>query len=262
MTLSGLEGPRAAGLVRHGGSVIVLGAVLTLWWFASHFGWVSKVFLPTPEAAVGSLLSGMSSTGGLGEDTWLTVQRMLIGWLIASLLGVGIGAVVGMSRRARVYVQPMLEFIRPLPASAVMPFAISAFGLNPSMVLFVVAFGAVWPVMLATAHGMASVEPQLKEVAAAMELGKPAFIWKIGLPNAAPDILAGMRLSLTVALIVSIVGEMLASQAGLGRAVLLAARSFQSSELFAGVVLIGAIGFTSNLCLAAAERRLVRWKTI
>ena len=141
-----------------------------------------------------------------------------------------------------------------------MPLAISIFGLGDGMVLFVVAFGAMWPVLLATIHGFASVEPRLREVAAALQMRRAAFIWKIGLPNAMPDVLAGMRLSMTVSLIVAVVGEMIASQPGLGQAILLAARSFRASELFAGIVLLGALGFASNAALALAERRLLKWQ--
>ena len=82
----------------------------------------------------------------------------------------------------------------------------------------------------------------------------------MGLPSAMPDILAGMRLSMTVSLIVAVVGEMIASQAGLGQAILMAARSFRASELFAGIVLLGGIGFVANALLAIAERRLLRWQ--
>jgi ABC-type nitrate/sulfonate/bicarbonate transport system permease component len=115
-------------------------------------------------------------------------------------------------------------------------------------------------VLLGTVHGFASVEPRLNEVARCLGLSRAAYVWKIGLPNALPDILAGMRLSMTVALIVAVVGEMIASQEGLGQAILLAARSFRASELFAGIVLLGAIGFASNALLALAERRLLRWQ--
>ena len=140
------------------------------------------------------------------------------------------------------------------------PLAISLFGLSPAMVLAVVAFGAMWPVLLATVHGLASVHLRLREVAAALQLSRAAFVWKIGLPHALPDILAGLRLAMTVSLIVSVVGEMIASQSGLGQAILLAARAFRASDLFAGIVLLGAIGFVSNALLAHAERRLLKWQ--
>ena len=240
------------------GSAGVLAALVALWWAASHAGWVSRVFLPTPEATAASLAEGLR--GDLFGYTLATVGRMLEGWLLASVFGVVLGAAIGVSPSVRAWVQPTLEFIRPLPASALLPLAISIFGLNPGMVLFVVAFGAMWPVLLATVHGFAAVEPRLLEVARCLQLPRAAFVWKIGLPNALPDILAGMRLSMTISLIVAVVGEMIASQSGLGQAILLAARSFRASELFAGIALLGLIGFASNALLALAERKLLRWQ--
>ncbi len=241
------------------GSVAVLTLALAMWWLASHQQWVSKVFLPTPEVTIASLRDGLRE-GSLWGQTAATVARMLEGWLLACAAGVLLGALIGTSAAARAWLQPLLEFIRPLPASAVMPLAISIFGLGPGMVLFVVAFGSMWPVLLATLHGFAGVEPRLREVAAALQLPRAGVLWKIGLPNAMPDILAGMRLSMTVSLIVAVVGEMIASQEGLGQAILLAARSFRASELYAGIALLGVIGFAANALLALAERRLLRWQ--
>ena len=259
------EGSSLAARI-HGwfGSTALLAALVALWWLASNAGWVSRVFLPTPQATFASLAEGLnfggSGNGELLAFTGATVLRMLEGWLLASLLGVLLGAAIGVSPAVRAWVQPTLEFVRPLPASALLPLAISIFGLNPGMVLFVVAFGAMWPVLLATVHGFAAVEPRLAEVARCLQMPRAAFIWKIGLPNAMPDILAGMRLALTISLIVAVVGEMIASQSGLGQAILLAARAFRASDLFAGIVLLGLIGFASNAMLAFAENKLLRWQ--
>jgi sulfonate transport system permease protein len=93
-----------------------------------------------------------------------------------------------------------------------------------------------------------------------LHLSKAAFIWKIGLPNAVPDIVAGMRLSLTVALILSVIGEMLSGQEGLGTAILLAARAFRAPELYAGIAMLGLIGLVSSYGLLLVERRIVRWR--
>ena len=240
-------------------SVAMLLAVMALWWLASHQQWVSKVFLPTPEAAAGALVEGLAE-GDLAGFTLATTLRMLLGWLLASLFGVALGALIGASAAARAWLQPTLEFVRPLPASALLPLAIAVFGLSSGMVLFVVALGAMWPVLLATIHGFASVHARLQEVAQALQLSRLAFVFKVGLPNALPDILAGMRLSMTVSLIVAVVGEMIASQSGLGQSILLAARSYRASDLFAGVILLGAIGFASNALLALAEHRLLQWQ--
>ncbi|MEK8029482.1 ABC transporter permease [Ideonella sp. DXS29W] len=241
------------------GSVAMLGALVLVWWLASHLGWISRAFLPSPEATVQSIVQGWSQ-GALAGYTGATVGRMLVGWLLASLMGISLGVWIGSSALARAWLQPTLEFFRPLPASAVMPPAIAVFGLSTGMVLFVVAFGAMWPVLLATAHGVASVHRGLREVSSAMQLSRWQYLWKIALPHTVPDILSGLRLSLTVSLIVSVVGEMMASQTGLGQAVLLAARSFRAPDLFAGVLLLGAIGVVSNLALAAFEQRALRWQ--
>lgn len=239
-------------------SLVLLTSVITVWWFCSHNGWVSRAFLPTPEATANSLVQGLQE-GELARFTGDTVLRMLQGWLLASAIGVLLGGLVGTSSMARNWIAPTLELIRPLPASAVMPLAIAMFGLGNGMVLSVVAFGAMWPVLLATIHGFGAVHPRLKEVSKALQLSRMSFIFKIGLPNALPDILAGMRLSMTVSLIVAIVGEMITSQSGLGQAILLAARSFQASDLFAGIVLLGLIGFGSNALLLVTEKTLLKW---
>ncbi len=240
-------------------SVVVTAVVVALWAAVSHFEWVSPVFLPGPWASAQALVDGWTQ-GDLAQLTWKTVERMAYGWALASLIGIALGALIGTSPVLRAWLQPMLELLRPLPASAIIPFVIALIGLSPAMVLIVIAFGAVWPVLLSTVHGFASVEPRLHEVGRVLGLRRSAFIWKVGLPNALPDALAGMRLSLTVALILAIVGEMLASQEGLGTSIVMAARSFRSAELFAGVALLGLIGFCSNALLGLAERRVLRWK--
>ena len=251
--------------MRHGrageaaASLALLAGLVALWWLASAFGWVSRAFLPSPAVAAATLVQGLSD-GPLAAFTASTLGRMVVGWLLAGLLGVALGTLVGSSAAARAWLQPTLEFVRPLPASALIPLAVAVFGLSAGMVLAVVAVGAMWPVLLATIHGISSVHPRLAEVGQALQLGRTRFALNIALPHAVPDILSGMRLALTVSLIVSVVGEMVASQSGLGQAILLAARSYQSGELFAGVALLGAIGFASNTVLALCEARLLRWQ--
>jgi ABC-type nitrate/sulfonate/bicarbonate transport system permease component len=190
-----------------------------------------------------------------------TIRHMLGGWLVASLLGVGIGALVGSSRAARDYIAPTLEFLRPLPASAVIPVAIAMFGLTPEMALGVIAFGSIWPALLAAIHGFGAVEPRLLEVQRALGLSRWAGIAKISLPSAAPDVLAGLRLGLTVSLILAVVCEMIAGVDGLGQWVLLAARAYRSADVFAGVMLLGLIGVVANAVLSLVENRFLRWRT-
>jgi ABC-type nitrate/sulfonate/bicarbonate transport system permease component len=154
----------------------------------------------------------------------------------------------------------MLEIVRPVPVSAFMPVVMAFLGLTGTMVLVVIAIGSIWPVLLATVHGVSSVEPRLVEVGQSLRLSRLKTLWKITLPNAQADILAGMRIGLTVALILAVIGEMLTSENGLGWYVLQAARAYHSADLFAGVIVLGVIGLVSNLALQAIERRVLRWK--
>jgi len=253
MTANGLKniGWRLAGLV-------VLALLVWGWQAIADAKLVSPVYLPSPARAWAALIRGFAA-GDLGTKLAGTVTHMIEGWLAASIAGIALGALIGSSRWARAYIGPTLEFLRPLPASAVIPVAIALFGLTQSMAIGVIAFGAIWPMLLATIHGFAAVEPRLYEVARALGLSRAAVIFKIALPSALPDILAGLRLGLTVALILAVICEMIAGLDGLGNWVLLSARMFRSADLYAGVILLGAVGFAGALALNVAERYLLAW---
>jgi sulfonate transport system permease protein len=248
--------PRTAWLAA---SCLAAAAAVLAWQMIADAKLVSPVFLPGPNRAWAALVHGLTQGDLLAR--WVgTIRHMVLGWLLASLAGVLLGAVIGSSARARAYLGPMLELMRPLPASAIMPLAISLLGLSERMVLAVIAFGALWPMLLATVHGFAAVEPRLYEVSRALGLSRLEQIYKISLPSSMPDILSGMRLGLTIALILAVVGEMLASQEGLGNHILLAARSFRAADLYAGVILLGATGYVTAVLLGALESRLLKWR--
>jgi ABC-type nitrate/sulfonate/bicarbonate transport system permease component len=240
------------------GSVAVTALFVGLWQAIVDHAGIPPVFLPGPDRAWDALTAGLAG-GDLGRLTGATVERRIYGWALASLGGIAVGAVIGASRVAREYIAPTLELVRPVPVSAFMPIVIAFLGLTGNMVLVVIAIGSVWPVLLATVHGVSAVEPRLIEVSRSLRLSRMAMLWKIALPNAQADILAGMRLGLTVALILAVVGEMLTSEDGLGSFILLSGRTFHSADLFAGVILLGAIGLVSNLALQAIEARMLRW---
>jgi ABC-type nitrate/sulfonate/bicarbonate transport system permease component len=234
-------------------------ALIGVWQIIAWEKYISPVFLPGPDKTWAALVDGFEN-GMLGEQTLETIERMIYGWVLASLVGTGLGAVIGSSRRAREFIEPTLEFIRPLPSSAMIPVGIAFFGLTKSMVVGVVAFGSVWPMLLATIHGFAAVEPRLIEVGRVLKLSRLQMVFKVAFPNSLPDIFAAMRLGLITALILSVVGEILAFQGGLGSHILEASRAYRSPELFAGVIVLGAIGLVSNLILSFLEERFLRWR--
>ncbi len=240
-------------------SLLVAVIFIFLWHLVTLNKLVPPVFLPSPQKAFDALVHGLT-TGSLLASAAATLQRMVLGWLLACLAGIGLGAVIGTSPTLSRYLGPTLEAFRPIPASALIPVLIAIFGLSEGMILSVIAFGAVWPLLLATVHGLQSVEPLLYEVAGALKVSRPSFIFKMGLPSAVPDILAAMRMSLTIALILATVCEMLSGNTGLGQWLLVSARSFSSANLFAGVIILGFFGYITNALMTLAERRLLRWK--
>lgn len=241
-------------------SLGVLAGMVGLWQIAAQLQLVSPVFFPAPLRSFESLWGQMGT-----PDFWLafreTVRRMLLGFVSASIAGVALGAAIGLSPRLRAYIEPTLELIRPLPASAMIPVFVLLIGLNDRMIVTAIAFSSLWPVLLNTVHGFKTIEPRLIEVARILHLSRLEMVWKIALPNAMPDIFAGLRLALTVSLILAVVAEMLAGTVGLGQNITLAARSFRSADLYAGIIVLGAVGYVSNIALQRAERYLLRWRT-
>jgi ABC-type nitrate/sulfonate/bicarbonate transport system permease component len=240
--------------------LFALGLIL-LWQALAVRGALSPVFFPPPSRTIAALYRQFAD-GTIWQPLAATTLRMIYGWMLASLLGVALGAAIGTSRAARDYLEPTLEFLRPLPASAIIPVAILFLGLSSEMSTVVIAFGSIWPVLLGAVHGFASIEPQLVEVAATLRLTRWQRLIKIALPGALPDILAGARVSLAIALILAVVTEMQASLPGLGQNILLAQRAFRSPELYAGIVTLGLMGFIAGEILLLVEGRLLRWRAV
>ncbi|QCK86305.1 ABC transporter permease [Phreatobacter aquaticus] len=233
--------------------------LIWLWQMVANARLISPIFLPGPDRAWAALINGFASRD-LGAKLLGTLQHMALGWLVACIAAIVLGSLIGSSRRARIYVAPSLEFLRPLPVSAIIPVAIALYGLSEGMAIFVIAFGTLWPMLLATIQGFASVEPRLLEVARALNLSRLETIAKISLPSAMPDILSGMRVSLTVALILSVVCEIVAGLSGLGQWILISARMFRAPDLFAGVILLGIVGYVAAAAISFVEHRLLTWR--
>ncbi|AKI02686.1 ABC-type nitrate/sulfonate/bicarbonate transport system, permease component [Hoeflea sp. IMCC20628] len=240
-------------------NTISIGSLIVIWYGVTAAQLVPRVFLPSPVSVWQSLSTGFVS-GTLLEQTTHTVVAMLVGWFLCSLLGVVLGSIIGVWPLARLSLGPVLEIFRPMPPAAIIPVAVAIFGLSREMSLIVVIFGAIWPALLATVHGFSAIEPRLKEVGAALEMSPLAFVWKIALPNATPDIIAGMRLSMVISLVLVVITNMLTGQVGLGSLVVLASRTFDMAGLFAGLCLLAVIGMISNSVLQFAERRLLSYR--
>jgi ABC-type nitrate/sulfonate/bicarbonate transport system permease component len=240
-------------------SLAFAACLILIWDRISAAGLVKPIFLPSPGKVWTALVAGMWD-GSLLRATLITTARTLGGWLIASLIGIVLGAVIGLSAKARIYIGPTLEALRPLPVASLVPILIALMGYSEQMVLSVVAIGALWPTLLNTVSGFQAVEPRLYEVAQVLRMRRHDVLIKIALPSALPEIIAGMRVGLTVSLILVVVGEILGSRPGLGYTILLAQRTFHTADLFAGIAILGLIGFVTASLLNMIEHKLVYWK--
>lgn len=246
-------------LIWFAASLGVLVLLLAAWQVLADARVLPRAFFPGPDLTWRALQRGFVG-GTMLEDTFTTLRRLALGWALASVIGVGLGAIVGTSAWARAWVAPMFEALRPLPASAIAPVAMLLLGLTDAMILSLIAFGAVWPMLLTTVHGFSSIHPRRLEVAKSLGLSRAEFISKVALPGALPDILGGLRLGLTVALILVVVGEMITVQGGLGSSILLSARAFNAPGIFAGIAVLGVIGLVTNGLLAMVETYALRWQ--
>lgn len=236
--------------------VVVPAVLLAAWHLAATRELVDPVFLPAPSKVLDSL-QRLFDSGVLVEASTITVLRALVGWLAAGALGVAIAVVITRSRGLCDALLPPLDFFRSIPAAAVIPPATLLIGYGRSMELSVIVFAAVWPVLLNAVHGLLSTDQQLKEVARSIRMSRSRQVCSIELPSAVPGILLGLRTSLAIAVIVAVVAEMLASSGGLGDELIQASRRFRSADVYAFVLVLGAIGATANGLLQHAERRIL-----
>jgi len=236
-------------------------SLLVAWQLLADAHLISPIFFPSPLRAL-AVLEYRAFNGSLWVSLASTAVRMVVGWLLASAIGIAVGAAIGSSRLAHSLLNPTLEFIRPLPASAVIPVAILFLGLSNAMSLTVIAFGAVWPVLLASVHGFSSVPPQLTDVSRVLRFTRFDFMRKVALPSALPDIVAGLRVSLALSLILTVVTEMQSSLPGLGWDIFFAQRSYRSADLYAGLILLALLGYAANHLILFFERRALRWRNL
>ncbi len=195
----------------------------------------------------------------MGSDVVPSMERMFGGFAIAAFLGVVVGLLLGLSPRARRAAAPIVEFLRAIPPPALLPFAILVVGVGASMKVFIIAFVCVWPILLNTIDGVTSVDPTLRDTTRVYGIPDRDRIWRVMLPAASPQIFAGLRTSVSLALILMVISEMVASTNGIGYFVLQSQRTFSIPEMWSGILLLGILGYVLNGGFVLLERRLLRW---
>jgi ABC-type nitrate/sulfonate/bicarbonate transport system permease component len=195
----------------------------------------------------------------VGSDVVPSLVRLGLGYAIACVVAVAVGLALGLSTRLRRATDPIVQFLRSIPPPALLPFGILVLGVGTSMKVFIIAFVCLWPVLLNTIDGVAGVDPTLRETATVYRISGRDRLLRVTLPAAAPQIFAGMRTSLSLALILMVISEMVASSNGIGYFVLQSQRSFAIPEMWSGILLLGILGYVLNAVFLLVERRVLRW---
>jgi ABC-type nitrate/sulfonate/bicarbonate transport system permease component len=231
-------------------------ALVAAWWFLSAD---STSFYWPPLSKILSTFREDWLFAKVGSDLLPSLERCFVGYLIAVVMGVGVGLALGLYPLARRASEPVLDFFRAMPMPALLPIAIVALGVGNSSKVFLIAFGAVWSVLLATIDGVRGVDPSLLDMARSYRLSKRRTIRDVILPAASPQIFVGARVALAIALILMVFSELIAAAHGLGAFVLRSQQSFAIPEMWAGTILLGLIGYTANLGFSAVEHRVLAW---
>jgi ABC-type nitrate/sulfonate/bicarbonate transport system permease component len=166
---------------------------------------------------------------------------------------------LGMSPLVRRVASPIVEFLRAIPAPALLPFALLVLGVGNSSKIFVIAFVCLWPILLNAIDGVSGVDPTLVDTGRVYRIPARDRLTRVVLPAAAPQIFAGMRTSLSLALILMVISEMVASSNGIGYFVLQSQRSFAIPEMWSGIILLGILGYLFNAVFLLLERRALAW---
>lgn len=230
-------------------------ALLGLWYLGTERGWLSEQVLP-PPAFVYQTLGDLISTGDLWLNASASLQRVLVGFLIGSGLGVSLGLVMGLSKTVEDYLLPTFNALVQIPVLGWMPFALLLFGIGEPLKYVLIAHAALVPVTLCTLQAFHQVPKRLLEVGRAYGFSQRQIVTDIVLPPAVAPIFTGLRLGFTKAWLSLVVVELLASSEGLGYLIAYGRQLFQLDLVMAAVVVVGTVGLLIDRGFEFIERRL------
>lgn len=248
--------PGTSRLVRFVLPLVLPVGLVTVWWWTSRDS-TSYAFPPLAEIVESFREEWLGSR--MGSDVGPSLRRFGIGYAIAAAAGIAAGTLIGLSPRLQRVTQPVVELVRSIPSPLLFPIALVLFGIGDGSKVALIALGSVWPVLLNTVDGVRGVDPQVLDVARSFRLDVRTRVTRVVLPAASPRIAAGLRIGLSVALLLTVVSEMRGGTNGLGFRIRSDQRSFDTANSYAGVILIGLVGLVVNLAFVVVERRVMRW---
>ena len=230
--------------------------LLALWWVLSANS--TDFFFP-PLSKILAALKDEWFGPRLLADVVPSILRLLAGYAVAVVVAVALGVLIGTSRTVRGILEPVLEFFRAIPPPVLVPIFILLLGIGDGMKIIVIAFGCMWPILLNTVEGVRAVDSVLSDTARTYGITGAARLRRLVLPSASPQIYAGLRQGLSVAIILMVISELFAASNGLGFAVVQAQRSFAIPETWAGMLMLGLLGFLLAVLFRIVENRQLAW---
>ena len=248
--------PRPLGVV----GPLVFIAVLALWEAGCRTGAIPPLVLPAPSEALAAL-AHLVESGLLWKHLGASLQRLLVGWTLGTLLGIAVGFSIGLFSLARAGLAPVVAAIFPIPKIALLPLFVVWFGIGEGSKVATILFGTFFPTVVATYGGVDNVDRGLIRMGQSFGLSWLSIVRKIILPGALPAILPGFRISAAIAIVLLVAAEMIGAEFGVGAYILLAGSLMALDELLAGVAILSVMGLTVNWSIGRLERFLLRWRT-
>jgi NitT/TauT family transport system permease protein len=218
-----------------------------------------ELFLPGPSD-IAVAFGAYINKGQIWNDLWVSGQELILGFVLAIVLGLPIGMLMGWYRRFNFALDPFVTFFNAIPRISLTPLLIIWFGIGINSKIAVVFLGALFAIIINTAVGVRNLDPALIKAARSFGANDMQLFRTIVLPGCVPFILAGFRLGLAHALTGVVVAELIAAQAGIGLMMATAGATFQTSKVFVGLVIIATAGLLITNVFARIERRFQNWK--
>ncbi len=252
-----IRGPLSA---RHytGFAMVGLLTPLLLWWGLVELGWLSKVFLPSPLAVWTRFLRWLS-TDRLLADVGISLYRVMAGWALSALFALPLGLFIGTFRPVQALLEPLMEFVRYMPAVAFIPLVMIWVGIEESAKVAIIFIGTFFQMILMVAEDVRRVPTAQIEAAQTMGATRMEIIEQVLLPSAKPALIDTLRITLGFAWTYLVVAELVAANSGLGYAILKAQRFLQTDKIFAGIILIGLIGLLTDQLFRWLHRKAFPW---
>src|SRR5213594_3524852 len=252
---------RLAGWRRPALRVLSVGLFFAAWHVATESDlafYVRFQNIPTPAEVLAEAVD-LFGTAGFYVHILASLERIWLGFAIATALGVGLGLLIGWFRFAEDILFPPIELLRPIPAVAWVPLSIMLWPTERSSIVFITSLGAFFPIVLNTIHGVEGIDRQLVRAATSLGAGRLAIFREVVLPGALPSIVTGMSVGMGVSWICLISAEMISGQFGVGYFTWVAYGIVKYAQIVVGMLTIGVLGMLSSLAVRAIGARFMPW---